>query len=203
MEKLPKLERKVKNLEESFVNISEISSHLHESPGLSDFTENPKSKLKFQLEQMCNAVTNMQNKYQPEQVTSIKGVENMNNRRQAEDSSIKGEVENLGSKIYEIKNNLQMLIEKVSKVEEDAKKNQNKKRIEEFKKDIVDEIQKRKKTTVRSNHSALVDMQNSLENTSESKASEILSMIHIKTEAKLRKIRQLQAEKIKNSQLYK
>lgn len=171
-EKLPNSVKKNKNLDESLINISEISSRLNESPNFFDFNKNPKCKLKFQLEEMNEAVRNMQNKYEKFEELEL----------------VKEEVEDWGGKIYEINNNLKVLIEKVTKVEEDSRKLNNSKKIAEFKREIIDEIKNRKREQAKKQ----------LENTSESKANDILSLIHIKTEAKLRKIRQLQQEKLNN-----
>ena len=130
--KLEKIEKKRTKTEESFINISEISCDLYETPRKYDIIHNPKSKLKFQLEELTDTIKNIELKYQENNVIED----------DEEFRLVKGEVNYCGSKIYEIKSTLKVLMEKISTVENTVKKINHSSQIALFKKEIIDQVLK-------------------------------------------------------------
>lgn len=183
LDKYPR-EKKFRVVDESFTNISDISSTSVEvMKSNQDLYKNPKSKLRFQLEELRDTVENMKNRTEP-----------------CDDlAEIKNEVSDWQSRMGEINSNLKILIEKVSQVENNARRLSENQKITQFKQEIINEITKKKKQKKRSLDLSrkFNQVTDKFDTTEERKAGELLSMIHTKTEEKLRKIMQLQLDKLK------
>jgi hypothetical protein len=168
LEKLPRHERKLKSIDESIVNISDISSSSHDIPKTNNFYKNPKIKLKFQLEDLSDTVKSMEYKYGKNDLLEI--------------NDIKGEVNDWGSQILEINQNLKTLIEKVSDVEANNNKIKQKNIISDFKKEILEEIKKKQQI-----HKKKLSY-----NETNTQKDSLVSLIRTKTEERLQKMNDLE-----------
>jgi hypothetical protein len=167
------ISKKNKNFDESMVNISEISSNSHEVKDFNGFERNFKSKLRFQLEELEESVKFLKEKYdKPDEIDEIRE-----------------EVRGCQGKMMEITEGLRDLMAKVNKVEKNAKILNNNKNIQTVKAEILNEIRNRKRRKEKSKQFNRVT-----DRFRETKASDILALIQLKTEQKMAKMMELETE---------
>lgn len=167
-----------KNNDESIVNTSEISNNSHEVQHLPMFEKNFKSKLKFQLEELEESVNVLKEKYdKPDEMMELRS-----------------EVQDCQDRMVEISENLKILIEKVGIVEKKASGLSNSHKIGSVKDEILKEIRNKKKKRQKEKSQKFNRVTDRF---NESRASDILALIQLKTQEKMEKIKELEREKEK------
>lgn len=167
-----------KNGDESIVNTSELSNNSHEVQHLPVFEKNFKSKLKFQLEELEESVNVLKEKYdKPDEMMELRS-----------------EVQDCQGRMAEISENLKILIEKVGIVERKASGMSNSSKIGSVKDEILKEIRNKKKRRQKEKSQKFNRVTDRF---NESRASDILALIQLKTQEKMEKIRELEREKEK------
>lgn len=175
LEKLQKSKTRKTN-DESMVNISEISNNSHDVQQFSLFEKNFKSKLRFQLEELEESVNFLKEKYD----------------RPDEMMELRNEVQDCQGRMVEISENLKILIDKVGVVEKNASGFSTGQKIGSVKEEILKEIRNRKK---RKQKEKSQKFNRVTDRFNDSRASDILAMIKLKTQEKMEKMKELEREK--------